>query len=56
MALIAMGGRQVPQTRLADLLWPDAEGDAAYRALITTLQRLRRLIGEPGPSPSMTAA
>ncbi len=47
MALIALGGRQVPQTRLADLLWPDAEGDAAYRALITTLQRLRRLLGEP---------
>ncbi|MGH2671131.1 MAG: AfsR/SARP family transcriptional regulator, partial [bacterium] len=47
MALVALGGRQVPQTRLADLLWPDAEGDAAYRALITTLQRLRRLLGEP---------
>ena len=47
MALIALGGRQIPQTRLADLLWPEAEGDAAYRALITTLQRLRRHVGEP---------
>ncbi len=47
MALIALGGHQIPEARLADLLWPEAEGDATYRALITTLQRLRKLIGEP---------
>lgn len=47
MALLALGGREVPQAKLADALWPDSEGDAAYRALITTVQRLRRLLGHP---------
>jgi hypothetical protein len=46
-ALIAFGGRDVPETRLADALWPEAEGDAAAQALTTTLFRLRKLIGEP---------
>lgn len=45
-ALIALGGREVPETRLADVLWPDAEGDAAAQTLATTLFRLRKLIGE----------
>jgi len=27
------------------VLWPDREADAAYRALLTTLGRLRRVIG-----------
>jgi two-component SAPR family response regulator len=36
----------VPETRLLDALWPDAEGDAASQALATTLFRLRKLIGE----------
>ncbi|MGZ8136437.1 MAG: BTAD domain-containing putative transcriptional regulator [Methylococcaceae bacterium] len=44
MALIALGEQDVSQERLADLLWPDAEGDAAYRALITTVHRLRKLL------------
>lgn len=44
-ALVAMGGQNVPETRLADALWPDAEGDAAQQALATTLHRLRQLIG-----------
>ncbi len=43
-ALIALGGHDVPETRLADALWPAAEGDAAQQALATTLHRLRRLI------------
>jgi LuxR family transcriptional regulator, maltose regulon positive regulatory protein len=47
MALLALGGREVPQAKLADALWPESEGDAAYRALITTVQRLRRLLGHP---------
>jgi DNA-binding SARP family transcriptional activator len=46
-ALIALGGRQVPEQRLTDALWPDADGDAGYRALITTIQRLRQLLGHP---------
>jgi DNA-binding SARP family transcriptional activator len=44
-ALIALGGTGVREDRLAAALWPDADGDAAYRALATTLHRLRRLLG-----------
>jgi DNA-binding SARP family transcriptional activator len=44
-ALIALGGDEVSEERLADLLWPDAEGDAAQQALSTTVHRLRRLLG-----------
>ena len=47
MALLAHGGAEVPWTRLADDLWPDAEGDAGYRALVTTVQRLRKLLECP---------
>ena len=43
--LIALGGREVADHRLENALWPDAEGDAAHRALITNLQRLRKLLG-----------
>ena len=45
-ALIAFGGRAVSEDKLAEALWPDAEADAATRALTTTLHRLRGLIGE----------
>ena len=45
MALVARGGRQVPEAVLADDLWPDAEGDHAHRSFVTTLQRLRALLG-----------
>jgi ATP/maltotriose-dependent transcriptional regulator MalT len=45
-ALIALGGRDVSEAKLADALWPEAEGDAAVQALRTTLFRLRKLIGE----------
>lgn len=45
-ALIAFGGRDVPEAKLADTLWPEAEGDASARALATTLFRLRKLLGE----------
>jgi len=44
-ALIAFGGREVSDSKLEEALWPDAEGDAAHRALITNLQRLRKLLG-----------
>ncbi|MEZ5581649.1 MAG: hypothetical protein R3F37_01650 [Candidatus Competibacteraceae bacterium] len=43
-ALIARGGRDVPQASIADTLWPDAEGDNAQQALTTTTHRLRRLL------------
>jgi LuxR family maltose regulon positive regulatory protein len=45
-ALIALGGRNVAEERLTDILWPEADGDRAYSALTTTLFRLRQLIGE----------
>lgn len=45
-ALIALGGIQVNEAVLAEILWPDAEGDAARHALGSTVHRLRKLIGE----------
>jgi LuxR family transcriptional regulator, maltose regulon positive regulatory protein len=44
--IIALGGRGVSEKNLSDVLWPDAEGDAAQQALSTTVFRLRKLIGE----------
>ncbi len=44
-ALIALGGRGVDETRLADILWPDADGDLQMQSLRTTLHRLRKLLG-----------
>jgi DNA-binding SARP family transcriptional activator len=44
-ALIALGGRGVSEESLSEILWPNAEGDAAHRAFDTTLHRLRRLLG-----------
>jgi hypothetical protein len=42
--LVSHGGQDVPASRLADALWPDADGDRAARALATALHRLRRLL------------
>jgi len=44
-ALLAEGGRGIHEERLCEILWPDAEGDAAHRAFDTTLHRLRKLLG-----------
>ena len=44
-ALIAFGGIEVPEQRLADVLWPDLDGDAALGSLSAALHRLRRLLG-----------
>ena len=43
--LIAFGGRNVGEEKLADSLWPDAEGHVAIGTLHTTLHRLRKLLG-----------
>jgi LuxR family maltose regulon positive regulatory protein len=43
-ALISFGGRNVKKEKIADALWPDANGDLANRALATTLHRLRRML------------
>ena len=44
-ALIAFGGRNVPEERLLDALWPDEEADAARKSLDITVLRLRKLLG-----------
>ena len=44
-ALIAAGDGGAGAGRLADQLWPDADGFDAYRAFTTTLHRLRRMLG-----------
>jgi DNA-binding SARP family transcriptional activator len=44
-ALIALGGRNISQERMTDVLWPDADGDLAQKSFATTLFRLRKLLG-----------
>ncbi len=44
-AIISYGSREIPDSLLADALWPDAQGDMAYQSFNTTLHRLRRLVG-----------
>jgi adenylate cyclase len=46
--LIASGGVSVQTSALIQLLWPDAEGDAAQASFDSTLYRLRKLIGIDG--------
>jgi ATP/maltotriose-dependent transcriptional regulator MalT/two-component SAPR family response regulator len=43
-ALIACGGREVPEETLTDHLWPEADGDLAHTSFNTTLHRLRQLL------------
>jgi two-component SAPR family response regulator len=45
-ALVALGGRDVDETKLAEQLWPSAEGDRAHSNLKVNVHRLRRLLGE----------
>lgn len=45
-ALLALGGGEAPGWKLAEALWPDADGDRAQTSLKTTLHRLRRLLGD----------
>ena len=42
--IIARGGEAVPAGRLADVLWPEADGDAAQENLKKSIARLRGLI------------
>ncbi|HEY9199018.1 MAG TPA: BTAD domain-containing putative transcriptional regulator [Gammaproteobacteria bacterium] len=44
--LIASGGRDVATEKIADILWPDADGDAAAQALRVAVHRLRKLLGD----------
>ncbi len=43
-ALIAGSKQETPAASVTDALWPDSEGDAAYRSLVYSLSRLRRLL------------
>jgi two-component SAPR family response regulator len=43
-ALIAAGRRGLATSAACDVIWPDADPHDAYRALITTTYRLRRLL------------
>jgi DNA-binding SARP family transcriptional activator len=43
--LIVAGTRGAAVGAVADILWPEADGFDAYRSLITTVYRLRRLLG-----------
>ena len=43
-ALIAHGGKQVPEHRLCDTLWSDEEADDARQVLGVTVLRLRKLL------------
>lgn len=45
-ALIALGGRDVAEGRLAEILWPDADGDLAHHSFEVALSRLRKLLGK----------
>jgi DNA-binding SARP family transcriptional activator len=43
--LIALGGKDVPEEQLTDILWPDADGDLAHKSFEIALHRLRLLAG-----------
>lgn len=45
-ALIALGGREVPEEQFTEILWPDADGDLAHQSLAKTLERLREMLGD----------
>ena len=46
VALGAYGGRSVRAERLAAMLWPDMQGDAAQNSLDNALHRLRKRVGD----------
>ena len=45
-ALLALGGREVPEGRLAEFLWPETDGDLAHNSFEVALSRLRKLMGK----------
>jgi DNA-binding SARP family transcriptional activator len=44
-AVVALGGRGVPEAAVAEFLWPEADGDLAHHSLEVALSRLRKLLG-----------
>jgi DNA-binding SARP family transcriptional activator len=45
-ALVALGGREVPEAKLTEFLWPEADGDQAHNSFEVALSRLRKLLGK----------
>ena len=45
---LASDGRSVPVERLAEILWPDADGDRSAKSFEVNLVRLRRVLGAAG--------
>jgi DNA-binding SARP family transcriptional activator len=43
---LALGGKEVPEEKITDALWPEAEGDLSHQSFATTLRRLRVLLGD----------
>ncbi len=43
--MVSGGGSNISDAYVADLFWPEADGDQAMQAFATTLHRLRRLLG-----------
>jgi len=43
--LISLGGREIAEVDISELLWPDAEGDLAHHSFENNLHRLRKLLG-----------
>jgi len=44
-AIVAHGGEDINEDRIAEDLWPGVDGDYAHRSLAITLHRLRKLLG-----------
>ena len=44
-ALVAPGGKDQKEEQISDLLWPEADGDAAHSTFKSNLFRLRQLLG-----------
>ncbi len=45
-AVIVCGGQEVDTLSIAEMLWPDADGDAAQKAFDITLHRLRKQLAD----------
>ncbi|MCK5664128.1 MAG: hypothetical protein KAI17_11610, partial [Thiotrichaceae bacterium] len=44
--LIALGGRNIAEPQISEILWSDVDGDQAHSSFTTTLSRLRKVLGK----------
>ncbi|MBL1320926.1 MAG: hypothetical protein COA63_007685 [Methylophaga sp.] len=44
--LIALGGDNIPESKVVEMIWPESDGDAGHQSIATTLHRLRKIVGE----------